>query len=188
MNLFHFLVSASVLLGAQQTRGAKKLPELVKVPGADYWVAKCEVTQAQYEEIAGENPSAFKDPNGPVDSVSWEDAESYCQKLTDREHTAGRLPPEEHFELPTDAQWDQFAAGTDLKNAATSLSAPLVGTTSVGSHPPNPLGLYDVVGNVWEWCRDWYNNDIRKKDSNKDIPYILSEHAEGRRPRAGRNV
>ena len=149
--------------------------EMVRVPAADCWVGKNEVTQAQYWEITGENPSSFPDPKQPVETVSWDDAENFCHKLSDREHAAGRLSTGLVYDLPTDAQWDLFAKGTDLKDAVTSLTTTHTSTEAVGSHPPNPLGLYDLVGNVWEWCRDWYNNDIRKKDSNKDMPYILSE-------------
>ena len=68
--------------------------ETAAVPGADYRVARYEVTQAQYEEITGENPSASSEPRAPVDSVSWEDAEAFCARLTAREQKAGRLPPD----------------------------------------------------------------------------------------------
>ena len=161
---------------ALQAAGPAQFPfEVVRVEAGDYWVGKYPVTQAQYAEITGENPSAFLGPTRPVDSVSWDDAVDFCAKLTAREHAAGRLPPEYAYDLPTDAQWDQFAAGTDPKDAVTSLNAARDGTEPVGTRPPNPLGLYDVLGNVWQWCRDWYNNDIRKKDGNKDMPYVPSD-------------
>lgn len=149
--------------------------DLVQVPGAECRVGRNEVTQAQYLEIMGENPSSFQDPKRPVESVSWDDAVAFCETLTKREHTAGRLPADEIYDLPTDAQWDVFAAGSELKDGVTSLSAPRAGTEPVGTHPANPLGLHDVVGNVWEWCGDWYDNAIRKKDSNRDMPYIPSD-------------
>ena len=147
----------------------------VAVPGADYRVARYEVTQAQYEEIAGENPSQFTDPRAPVDSVSWEDAEAFCARLTAREQKAGRLPPDWVYELPTDEQWDQFAAGTETKGAVTSIETAREHPEAVGGGQPNPLGLYDVVGNVWEWCRDWYDNRIRRKDANPDMPYVMTD-------------
>ena len=110
-----------------------------------------------------------------MDSVSWEDAVEFCAKLTTREQAAGRLPKGYVYDLPTDAQWDQFAVGTDLKTAVTSIATARTGTADVGQVPANPLGLYDVLGNVWEWCRDWYNNEIRKKDANRDMPYVPSD-------------
>ena len=145
------------------------------MPTGGYWVGRCEVTQAQYEEITGENPSVFRGPAKPVDSVSWDDAEDFCAKLTAREHASGNLPPDYVYDLPTDAQWDEFAAGTDPKDAVMSINGPRRGTEDVATRPPNPLGLRDVLGNVWEWCRDWYNNAIRKKDTNKDMPYVPSD-------------
>lgn len=149
--------------------------DMVAVPGAEAWVAKYEVTQAQYLEVTGENPSQFQDPGRPVETVTWDDAVTFCEKLTARETAARRLPAGFIYDLPTDAQWDVFASGTDLKDAATSLDKPRTSTEIVGAHPANPLGLHDIVGNVWEWCRDWYDNSIRKKDSNKDMPYIPSD-------------
>ena len=144
--------------------------EMVKVPAGEYWVGKYEVTQKQYEEITGENPSRFQGADRPVDSVSWDDAVAFCEKLTARERAAGRLPGDYAYDLPTDAQWDQFAAGTEVKGAVLSLTQTRTGSENVGTAPANPYGLCDVVGNVWEWCRDWYNNDVRKKDSNRDLP------------------
>ena len=138
-------------------------------------MARYETTQAQYEEVTGENPSQFTDPHAPVDSVSWEDAEAFCARLTAREQKAGRLPPDWVYELPTDEQWDQFAAGTEVKDTVTSLEKNREHTEAVGRGQPNPLGLYDVVGNVWEWCRDWYDNRIRRKDANPDMPYVMTD-------------
>lgn len=144
------------------------------MPGGDFWVGRYEVTQKQYLEIVGDNPSRFRGESHPVDSVSWEDAVAFCEELSRREHAAGRLPPEYAYDLPTDAQWDLFAVGTGTQDAATSLTTPHEGTEPVGQHAANPLGLYDMVGNLWEWCRDWYGNEIRKKDANPDVPSVLA--------------
>ena len=139
------------------------------------WVARREVTQAQYETITGENPSEFRGSDKPVDSVSWDDAEDFCAKLTAREHAAGRLPADCVYELPTDAEWDRFGGATPVSPAVTSLSGARTGTENVGAFTPNALGLYDGVGNVWEWTRDWYSNDIRRKDSNRDLPSVPTD-------------
>ncbi len=140
-----------------------------------FWVSRCEVTQAQYEAVTGENPSEFRDPDKPVECVSWDDAEAFCVRLTDQEHKAGRLPATLVYWLPTDAEWDQFAGTTPVEGAVTSLIHRQESTERVGTHSPNPRGLCDVVGNVWEWTADWYNNDIRWKDSNRDLPTIPSD-------------
>ncbi len=176
-----FLLRLAVLCVAASAAAATGGPpgkyyfEMVAVPNTTYAVAKYPVTQAQYEEITGDDPSAFPDPKAPVDSVSWEDAEAFCATLTAREQAAGRLPKDRGYELPTDEQWDQFAAGTEVAGAVTSIEQPHERTEPVGRGKPNPLGLYDVVGNVWEWCLDWYGNAIRKKDANPDMPYVMTD-------------
>lgn len=167
-----------VLIGPGAVQAAEPVPfyfEMVRLPDTEVWVARREVTQEQYREITGDHPSRFPGPNCPVENVSWDDATDFCQKLTAREHAAGRLPKDFVYDLPTDDQWDAFSAGTDLKDAATSIPAPRAAPEAVGSHAANPLGLYDVAGNVWEWCRDWYDNRIRKKDGNKDLPSALTD-------------
>ena len=169
------LAVSSVVTPCAATEPTHFYFDMVRVPGTELWVAKYEVTQAQYLEVVGENPSRFQSPGRPVEMVSWDDAVAFCDKLTARETAAGRLPAGFVYDLPTDAQWDVFANGTDPKNAVTSLGAPRAGTDLVGAHPANPLGLCDVVGNVWEWCRDWYDNSIRKKDANKDMPFIPTD-------------
>ncbi len=147
---------------------------------AGYYVARLEVTQKQYEEITGENPSAFPNPEAPVDSVSWDDAMAFCKKLTARETAAGRIPPGWSYTLPSDAQWDEFSVGASALGAVTSLEKARDSTAAVGGSPPNALGLHDLIGNVWEWCADWYTDAIRGKDSNPDVPpgALLPGHAE----------
>lgn len=165
------LLAVGVLatLGDLQAGPAPTYFEMIQMPGG-YRVAREEVTQAQYEEISGENPSAFPDPARPVDSVSWDDAVAFCKKLTAREAAAGRLPEGWSYALPTDAQWDEFSAGASVAGAVTSLEKARDSTAAAGASPPNALGLRDVIGNVWEWCADWYTDAIRRKDSNPDVP------------------
>lgn len=145
---------------------------MVPMPGG-WFVARDETTQAQYAEVTGENPSRFPDPEGrrPVENVSWEDATAFCELLTARERDAGHLPAGWRYDLPTDAQFDEFLADADVKEAVTSLAARREdGPEPVGTRAPNRLGLRDVLGNVWEWCRDWYDESIRRKDTNPDVP------------------
>ena len=136
-----------------------------------FWMARHEVTQAEYLALMGTNPSHFQgDSQRPVDSVSWDDAVRYCEKLTQREREAGRLPPGQAYRLPTEAEWEYACrAGTatrfyygddpdykDLANYAWYRQNAGFTTHPVGQKLPNPWGLYDMLGNVWEWCQDWY--------------------------------
>jgi formylglycine-generating enzyme required for sulfatase activity len=152
-----------------------------------YYLGMYEVTQAEYERVMGTNPSAFSQsgPNSawltgldtrrfPVEQASWEDAMEFCRELSalSAEQSAGRV-----YRLPTEAEWE-FAcrAGTttpfhfgsqlngceancngDYPYGTTTKGAYLKRPTTVGSYGPNGFGLYDMHGNVWEWCSDWYD-------------------------------
>lgn len=144
-----------------------------------YWLGVHEVTQAQFAKVMGENPSWFSPTGGgrealaeieaadlPVDFVSWRDAQSFCHGLSERpaETDAGR-----HYRLPTEAEWERAAQGDERSNDVSAANiAPTPGesgevrrpiTKPVGSFPPNAFGLYDLRGNVWEWCSDRYRAD-----------------------------
>ena len=143
-----------------------------------YWMGKYEVTQAQYEVIMGTNPSYFKGADLPVEQVTWNDATNFCAKLTAIEREAGRLPQGYEYTLPTEAQWEYACrAGTTTtlnsgKNLSDEKQCPEMDevgwyefnskyngdmkTHPVGQKLPNAWGLYDMHGNVWEWCLDWY--------------------------------
>ena len=133
-----------------------------------YWMGKTEVTQAQWRAIMGGNPSHFKGDGLPVESVSWTTCVEFCQKLTERERAAGRLPAGYVYRLPTEAEWEYAArggargrntlyAGSDDINAVAWHGGNSQGRTQrVGTKEANELGLHDMSGNVWEWVHDWY--------------------------------
>lgn len=125
------------------------------------WAGKYEVTQKEYREIAGSNPSQFPADNNPVDSVSWSDAMSFCAKLTETEREEEMLPKGLAYTLPTQAQWESFATGVDLKDAVTGSGAQRAGTSPVGSLGASGAGLHDVRGNVSEWCLDPQDKPFR---------------------------
>jgi formylglycine-generating enzyme required for sulfatase activity len=149
-----------------------------------FYLGKYEVTQQQYQRVTGNNPSEFsatglfrlqvrgKDPSQfPVDSVSWDDAVAFCKKLNDKLSTSGKA-----YRLPTEAQWEYACRGgaceKDSKpfhfdaGPASSITADranlfeskLTRTERVGTYKPNRFGLYDMHGNVCEWCADAYGD------------------------------
>ncbi|MCC5789527.1 MAG: formylglycine-generating enzyme family protein [Opitutales bacterium] len=137
-----------------------------------YWLGATPITQGQWEALMGNNPSNFKESgsNAPVETVSWNDAMEFCRKLTERERTAGRLPQGYKYALPSEAQWEYAVrAGTqtpwwfgydaeDFSLYAWFASNSGMRTHPVGQKSPNPLGLYDVYGNVSELTRSWYGD------------------------------
>jgi formylglycine-generating enzyme required for sulfatase activity len=136
-----------------------------------YWLGKHAVTQGQWAAVTGSNPAHFKSSgkDAPVESVTWMDAMEFCKKLTAREQKLGRLPADYQYTLPTEAQWEYACrAGTKTPfNTGWNLTAKQANyngvyrerTLPVGNFAPNPWGLHDMHGNVWEWCRDWYAKD-----------------------------
>ena len=155
----------------EASRAADEGPQTVVTISRGLWMGKFEVTQREYQAVIGDNPSGFPgDLNRPVESVSWLDATNYCAKLTEQERTAGRIPPGAFYRLPTEAEWEyaaragtstRFSYGDDpgfatLTNYAWFQAIGGVTTHPVGQKVPNPWGLYDMMGNVWEWCSDWY--------------------------------
>ena len=126
-----------------------------------------EVTQAQYEQVMGVNPSKFKGADNPVETVSWYDAIAFCRRLSalPTEKAAGNV-----YRLPTEAEWEYACrAGTNTKYSFGDDASDLEQyawydensgkeTHAVGGKLPNAWGLYGMHGNVHEWCQDWYGD------------------------------
>lgn len=161
----------------EQDRTIFEGPQATVTLTRGYWIGKYEVTQREYLAITGENPSDFPgDPNRPISTVTWEDATNYCGLLTQRELDAGRITVGSRYRLPTEAEWEyaaragsttRFSYGDDpgytgLTNYAwfLNLAAPDLTVHPAGQKLPNPWGLYDMAGNVWEWCQDWYGDQM----------------------------
>ena len=127
-----------------------------------YYIAETEVTQAQWYAVMGNNPSSNVGDNKPVESVSWNDAQEYCRKLSE---LTGKK-----YVLPTEAQWEYAARGGNKSRGYKYSGSNTIGdvawyegnndsrTCAVKQKQPNELGLYDMSGNVWEWCSDVYGD------------------------------
>ncbi len=156
--------------GSEKGRSVDESPQH-QVTVSPFYMGKFVVTQAQYEAIMGKNPSRFKGNKRPVERVFWHDAMEFCQKLSQKTGRTYRLPSEAEWEYACRAgTTTPFYFGetitTNLANYNgnyTYASAPKgeyrKQTTDVGAFPPNAFGLYDMHGNVWEWCQDtWHDN------------------------------
>jgi formylglycine-generating enzyme required for sulfatase activity len=133
--------------------------EMVQVD-ATYYMGKYEVRQADFQEVMGSNPSHFQGAlQKPVEQVTDEEALLFCEKLTELEREKGTLPHGFVYRLPTVSQWRACARDAPLRGSVTPRGRDPnpVSPKRVGSGEQNGLGIYDLRGNVQEWCRDRYN-------------------------------
>ncbi|MEI6235330.1 MAG: formylglycine-generating enzyme family protein [Planctomycetota bacterium] len=141
-----------------------------------FYMGKYAVTQAQYEAVTGANPSQFKGPQNPVETVSWDEAAAFCKQLNERLRTQAL-----EARLPTEAQWEyacragtktRFYSGdadSDLDAVAWYEGNSKNTTHPVGTKKPNAFGLYDMHGNVWQWCQDAYKEDYEKLNATDPV-------------------
>jgi len=140
----------------------------------DFYMGKYEVTQGQWKRIMGSDPSGFmKGDNHPVERVSWNDAKQFLQKLN------ARARGQYEFRLPTEAEWEyacrsggkpeKYCGGDNADRVAWHYDNSGGSTHSVGTKDPNGLGIYDMSGNLWEWCEDVYANDAYGKHRRNPI-------------------
>lgn len=130
-----------------------------QVTVSSFYMGKYEVTQAQYQAVMGTNSSSYKDDNLPVENVSWNKATEFCSKLS---RMTGRK-----YRLPTEAEWEYACRAGTTGDYAGELDAMAWYRNNSGAFGPHPVGqkqpngfrLYDMHGNVWEWCEDiWHEN------------------------------
>lgn len=145
-----------------------------KVTLSDYYIGQTEVTQALWEAVMGSNPSGHKGDNLPVECVSWDDCQEFIQKLN---QLTGK-----QFRLPTEAEWEyaarggrksrgcKYAGGNDIGSVAWYDGNSGKETHAVATKQANELGIYDMSGNVWEWCSDWYGDYQSSSQSDPQGP------------------
>ncbi len=161
-------------MGSHSSGDDEKPVHKVCVDG--FWMGKYEVTQGQWLKIIGSNPSKFKSGDDyPVEQVSWNDAKTFISQLNQRSGAG--------FSLPTEAQWEyaarsqgkdqEYAGGNDLDRVAWYDGNSGNKTHRVGTKTPNSLGIYDMSGNVREWCEDVYDENAYSRHARNN-PLITS--------------
>lgn len=145
---------------------------------SDYYIGETEVTQALWQAVMGNNPSSVKGNSNPVESVTWNDCQEFIRKLNS---LTGRT-----FRLPTEAEWEfaarggneskgyKYSGSNSIDNVAWYAGNYSYKTHAVKTKSPNELGIYDMSGNVYEWCQDWYGSYSSNAQTNPKGPLSYS--------------
>ena len=172
-----------------EERASQETPHEVQITKG-FYLGKYPVTQREYETVMGKNPSSFASTGGraqlvvglytarfPVEQVSWKDAKEFCRKLSLREGKAYRLPQEAEWEYACRAgTTTAYNVGATLSEKDANFAGKKGRPESVGRYAGNAWGLFDMHGNVWQWCEDFYDKDYydRSETRNPTGPYTGS--------------
>jgi len=168
------IIFGSALTGLLNAGDYEKPIHSVSV--SDYYLGKTVITQALWKVVMGNNPSHFKGDNLQVEMVSWNDTQEFIKKLNSLTR--------KNYKLPTEAEWEYAAgggasvrtkwAGTDSESSLGNYAWYYINSSSkthaVATMQANTLGLYDMSGNVWEWCSNWYGNYSGNSQTNPAGP------------------
>ena len=183
INNMVYVSGGTFIMGATSEQGSDAEYDekpVHRVTLSSYYIGKYEVTQAEWKAVMGSNPSKSKGDNLPVECVSWYDCQKFIRKLNT---ISGK-----NFRLPTEAEWEFAARGGNNSRGYKYSGSNDIGsvawyngniegwtqTHSVGLKFPNELGLYDMTGNVREWCQDWYGDYYSSAQTNPTGPALGS--------------
>ena len=168
-----FVQGGTFQMGSNDGESYEKPVHTVTV--SDFYIGKTEITQKQWRDIMGNNPSYYTNcDNCPVEQVSWDDIQDFLQKLNQK--------TDKSYRLPTEAEWEYAAKGCNKSKGYTFSGSNSLGdvawfndNSGSKTHPvaqlqPNELGVYDMSGNVWEWCSDWYGDYVGYAQTNPKGP------------------
>ncbi|MEM1134877.1 MAG: formylglycine-generating enzyme family protein [Bacteroidota bacterium] len=179
--VFNYIPPGSFMMGSEENEEGNQKDEVPKHEiriEQGFYLGTYEVTQAQWESVMNDNPSIFKSfpesPQHPVEKVSWNDVQAFLNKLNKSTNAVLRLPTEAEWEYSCRAgtttrfYWGEDEGGWQTYKNAWANPKSMALTHPVGKMPPNPWGLYDMAGNVWEWCADekyrYDDESIKKPD------------------------
>ena len=180
-----FVKGGDMQLGCAESRDDSCKPREIPphtVTLSDFYIGETEVTQAQWMAVMGRdnNPSYWKGNTLPVERVSWAECQRFVARLN--KSLAAELPQGYRFALPSEAQWEyaargglksagtRYSGGDDLKQLAWFYSNSNERTHDVRIKTANELGLFDMSGNVWEWCQDWFNENYYSENQDWKNP------------------
>ncbi len=161
-----YVTGGTFLMGATSEQGSDEFDDekpTHRVALSDYYIGQTEVTQGLWRAVMEDNPSDLKGDNLPVVNVSWNDCQRFIEKLNSK---TGRT-----FRLPSEAEWEsasrggnnsrgyKYSGSNDIDDVAWYTTNSNDKTHAVATKRSNELGLYDMSGNVWEWCNDWYDSN-----------------------------
>lgn len=174
-----FVQGGTYQMGGDDSYAMDSEKPIHNVTVSTFYIGETEVTQALWKAIMGDNPSHFKEDNSPVEKVNWDDCQEFIRKLN---KVTGK-----NFRMPTEAEWEyaakggnlskgyKYAGSNNIKDVAWYMETTIYdGTRAVKTKLPNELGIYDLSGNVWEWCSDWYstyNNDFQTNPQGPSSGY-----------------
>ena len=190
-----WVAPGSFIMGSsnrEKGRWVDEGPAHERIVSQGFWMGAHEVTQDEYLSVMGENPSAFKGLKRPVERLTWLDALTFCHKLTVMERMRGNLSKEQYYTLPKEEQWEfacragsqkAFNTGDTITTAEANFNgehpygnAPygrfLRETVPVGTYACNSLGLYDMHGNVDEYCLDTWSEKKRVSHTSPEVKWV----------------